>query len=114
MVLGCYYLTAENPRDNKGGDRYFANMRDAVTAYEQGILGLHAYVWVRYDGEVETQEEDNEPVEVHEQDDGTVTKLYKWRRVREDAHGGLISQYIRTTTGRIILNLTIHEALQSI
>jgi DNA-directed RNA polymerase subunit beta' len=114
MVLGCYYLTAENPGDNKGGDRYFANMRDAVTAYEQGIVGLHAYVWVRYDGEVETQEEDNEPLEVHEQDDGMVTKLYKWRRVREDADGGLISQYIRTTTGRIIINLTIHEALQSV
>ena len=114
MVLGCYYLTAENPRDNKGGDRYFANMRDAVTAYEQGILGLHAYVWVRYDGEVETQEEDNEPVETYKQDDGAVTKLYKWRRVREDVNGDLISQYIRTTTGRIILNLTIHEALQSI
>jgi DNA-directed RNA polymerase subunit beta' len=32
-------------------------------------------------------------------------------RVRADADGNLISQYIKTTTGRIIYNKTVHDAL---
>jgi DNA-directed RNA polymerase subunit beta' len=31
--------------------------------------------------------------------------------VREDADGNLISQYIKTTTGRIIYNKTVIDAL---
>ncbi len=39
--------------------------------------------------------------------DGTRTLLYKYRRLRQDAQGNLISQYIRTTPGRVIYNKTI-------
>ena len=111
MVLGCYYLTAENPTQQQGAGRYFANLDDAITAYEQQQVGLHAYVWVRFDGSVESSEPDTEPLEVQESTDGTVTKVYKFRRTREDGEGNLISQYIRTTPGRIIYNKTIQNAL---
>ncbi|MEM9504529.1 MAG: DNA-directed RNA polymerase subunit gamma, partial [Cyanobacteria bacterium P01_E01_bin.43] len=36
MVLGCYYLTADNPKRQKGRGKYFASMEDALVAYEQG------------------------------------------------------------------------------
>jgi DNA-directed RNA polymerase subunit beta' len=111
MVLGCYYLTAENPNAMKGKDRYFTNLDDAIIAYEQGLVDLHAFIWVRFDGLVETDETDRDVLEAQTADDGTVTKTYKFRRVREDADGNVISQYIRTTTGRIIYNKTIHDAL---
>ncbi|MEM9903939.1 MAG: DNA-directed RNA polymerase subunit gamma [Cyanobacteria bacterium P01_D01_bin.44] len=113
MVLGCYYLTAENPYEQKGAGQYFANMEDAVIAYEHGIVDLHAHVWLRFDGPVESDEADHEPVEVNKNDDGTVTKLYKFRRVREDAEGVLLSQYVDTTPGRIIYNQAVHKALAS-
>lgn len=112
MVLGCYYLTAESPQKQKGGGRYFANLNDAILAYEQKQIDLHAYIWVRFDGMVETDAPDNEPQEVEQYSDGTVRKLYKFRQVREDAAGNRISQYIRTTAGRIIFNKTIEEALK--
>lgn len=111
MVLGCYYLTAENPAATLGAGRYFADMEDAIVAYEQKQLDLHSYIWVRLEGEVESDESDVEPQEVTTAADGTVTKLYKYRRVREDAEGNLISQYIKTTVGRIIYNKTIYDAL---
>jgi DNA-directed RNA polymerase subunit beta' len=111
MVLGCYYLTAENPTHQKGAGGYFANLDDAITAYEQQQVDLHAYVWVRFDGAMESNEPDTEPLEVQESTDGTVTKVYKFRRTREDNEGNLISQYIRTTPGRIIYNKTIQDAL---
>jgi len=111
MVLGCYYLTAENPAATKGGDRYFSSLEDAVWAFEQNQVHLHAYVWVRFEGVMETEEPDTEPISTETLEDGTVLKLYKYRRVRELADGQRISQYIRTTPGRIIYNKTIQEAL---
>lgn len=111
MVLGCYYLTAENPDAIKGAGRFFANLDDAIIAYEQQEVDLHAYVWVRFDGLVETEEPDNDVLEEHRGEDGSVTKVYKFRRVREDADGQVISQYVRTTPGRVIYNKTIQDAL---
>ncbi|MBD2092832.1 DNA-directed RNA polymerase subunit gamma [Microcoleus sp. FACHB-1515] len=113
MVLGCYYLTAENPNATLGAGRYFANLDDAIIAYEQGLVDLHAYVWVRFDGKVESDGSDQEPIEEQRSDDGIVTKTYASRRVREDAEGNIISQYVRTTPGRIIYNKTIMNALVS-
>jgi DNA-directed RNA polymerase subunit beta' len=113
MVLGCYYLTASNPEEQKGAGRYFASMEDAIMAFEQGLVGLHAEVWLRFDGEVETDSPDTEVLEENRGEDGSVTRLYRQRRVREDASGQLVSQYIKTTPGRIIYNRTIQEALAS-
>lgn len=113
MVLGCYYLTAENPDAQKGAGRYFASLEDAITAYEQQQVDLHTYVWVRFDGLVETDEPDDEVLEEQTSPDGVVTKTYKFRRVREDAEGNIISQYVKTTPGRIIYNKTVQDALAS-
>ncbi|HEY9796277.1 MAG TPA: DNA-directed RNA polymerase subunit gamma [Leptolyngbyaceae cyanobacterium] len=113
MVLGCYYLTAENPAALKGVDHYFANLDDAIKAYEQKQVDLHAKVWVRFDGTVEGEAPDNDVVSTERLKDGTVTKLYRERRVRETAEGEVISQYIRTTPGRIIYNKAIQDALTS-
>jgi DNA-directed RNA polymerase subunit beta' len=110
MVLGCYYLTADNPTVEPQDKRYYASLEDALRAYEQGYLPLHAYIWVRFNGEVKDPVE-AEPVQEENDENGTVTKLYPNRRVRETAEGELISQYIRTTPGRIIYNKTIQDAL---
>ncbi|PSB64766.1 DNA-directed RNA polymerase subunit gamma [filamentous cyanobacterium CCP1] len=111
MVLGCYYLTAENPAASKGVGRYFSSLNDAIVAYDQGQVDIHAYIWVRFDGEIEADESDVEPLQVDTSEDGITTKVYKFRRLREDAEGNVISQYIRTTPGRIIYNKTIYDAL---
>ena len=114
MVLGCYYLTAENPGTAlKGADRYYSSLDDAIKAYEQKQVDLHAHVWVRFDGIVDTQVPDNEVISSETMSDGTVTKHYRERRVRETADGELLSQYIRTTPGRIVYNKAIQDALTS-
>ncbi|BAZ89827.1 RNA polymerase gamma subunit [Raphidiopsis curvata NIES-932] len=113
MVLGAYYLTAENPNATKGAGKYFASLDDVIMAYQQDQVELHAYIYVRFDGDVQTGQPDNEPLEVTENEDGSRTVLYKFRRVREDAQGNLISQYIYTTPGRVIYNKAIQDALAS-
>ncbi|MEQ9671389.1 DNA-directed RNA polymerase subunit gamma [Coleofasciculus sp. G2-EDA-02] len=112
MVLGCYYLTAENPHATKGADRYFASLDDAIRAFEQKQVELHAYVWVRFDGTMQSgKSDDDQVISTETSSDGIVTKIYKDRRVRETADGELICQYIRTTPGRIIYNKAIQDAL---
>ncbi|MGB5960332.1 MAG: DNA-directed RNA polymerase subunit gamma [Coleofasciculaceae cyanobacterium] len=112
MVLGCYYLTADNPAATKP-DRHFASMEDAIKAYEQRQVGLHDKVWIRFDGKVETETPDNEVVSTDKSSDGIITKHYRERRVRETAAGEVLAQYIRTTPGRIVYNNAIQEALTS-
>lgn len=113
MVLGCYYLTAENPNAHKGEGHYFANLDDVVKAYEQSLVEVHAFVWVRYsvDGVMDTEKSDTEVVKEERLEDGTVIQEYKFRRVRLSPEGEVLAQYIRTTPGRIIYNKTIQEAL---
>jgi len=111
MVLGCYYLTAENPVCPKETKRYFANLDDAMKAYEQKQVDLHAYVWVRFDGTVDSATPDNDVISTERLGDGTVMKVYRERRVRETADGELLSQYVLTTPGRIVYNKAIQDAL---
>lgn len=113
MVLGAYYLTAENPDATKGAGGYFSSLDDVIMAFEQKQIDLHAYIFVRFDGEVDSGEVDDEPLEVTSNEDGTRTLMYKFRRRREDAQGNLLSQYVRTTPGRVIYNKAIQEALVS-
>lgn len=113
MVLGAYYLTAENPGATLGAGKYFASLDDVIMAFESAQVDIHAYVYVRFDGEVESPEADTVPISENKNSDGTVTKMYKFRRVREDADGNVLSQYVRTTPGRVIYNKAIQEALAS-
>jgi len=115
MVLGCYYLTTENPYKQKGEGRYFANFNDVVMAYEQKEIDIHSSVWVRFEGIIEGQgeEKENEEPKVTVLEDGTKVKEFPFRRIREDAEGGLISQYVKTTPGRVIFNQAIYASLAS-
>ena len=46
MVLGIYYLTQERPGEY-GEGKFFKNINEAILAYENGVIGLHAKVKVR-------------------------------------------------------------------
>lgn len=111
MVLGCYYLTAENPAATKGADTYYGNLDDALRAYEQGLVDLHAKIWVRFDGEVDSGKDGNQLVKEETLKDGSVWKYYPGHKVRATAEGEVIAQYVYTTPGRIIYNKTIMDAL---
>ncbi|MFB2896109.1 DNA-directed RNA polymerase subunit gamma [Aerosakkonemataceae cyanobacterium BLCC-F50] len=119
MVLGCYYLTAENPAFAKDKDRYFPSLDDVIVAYEQKEINLHSYIMVRFHGKTVHSEPEKLASEERSDDGQFVTKTYVGeksgallRRVREDAEGNLINQYIRTTPGRIIFNKTIENAIR--
>ena len=108
MILGCYYLTANNIKGLSGSNHYFANFEDAILAYEQNKINLHALIWVRYDGEVEIPSENLKVIKLN---DGTSINQSSNLQRRLDKDGNLITQYLQTTTGRIIFNSTIQKTL---
>ena len=114
MVLGCYYLTAEDPSAVKGKGRRFGNLEDAIKAYEQGQVDLHSHVWLRYEGEVVTEEPDVEVIESEDLNDGSKIEYYRQRFVRLSPEGEQLSQYVDTTVGRIIYNKKVQDALSAV
>ena len=51
IVLGCYYLTKLREGD-KGEGMIFSSPEEVIIAYDNRVVGLHARIKVRVDGEM--------------------------------------------------------------
>lgn len=108
MVLGCYYLTAENPTQQNRQAYYFSNLEDALLAYDSNKIPLHSYIWVRFDGIVDSE---NSLIRIEEQNDGTELHIFDDRIIKKNTKGEVIVQYLLTTPGRILLNKVLLDSL---
>ena len=115
MVLGSYYLTALQPEYKKPdfGDnsKTYASLEDVIFAFDDKRLSLHEWVWVRFNGEVEDEEELKTPIKSKELDDGSKIETWNFRRDRFDSQNKLISRFILTTVGRVVMNHTIIDSV---
>jgi DNA-directed RNA polymerase subunit beta' len=105
MVLGCYYLTANNPTEQTSEDQYFYNFDDVIIAYKQSILNLHTFVWVRVDANDEYVLEllsKTKPIERKINDH--IVCLTPDLLIKKYMDGTTIQTYVKTTPGRILLN----------
>ena len=94
MILGCFYLTANNPSQQLQLDQYFANFEDVLEAYQHKQINLHTFVWVRCIGlESHLKPSDKDSFNVQPE-----------MKIKHDSEGNILVQYIKTTPGRILLN----------
>ena len=108
MVLGCYYLTANNPTEQTVTDQYFYSFDDVIVAYKQSVLHLHTFVWVR----LNNQDEEQLNVLLNSNDSNVIEKKINNRvlyltpelQIKKDLEGNILQTYIKTTPGRILLN----------
>jgi DNA-directed RNA polymerase subunit beta' len=134
MVLGCYYLTIEDLSFNylPLSKAYFKKFEDALWAYEQGILHIHTYVWVQWNGTIESYKDQEEPLELRIEKNGISTQIFRRSQkcqqifnienIQTRSGGTYVNQfipylafsftYIRTTIGRILFNSVINKTLQ--
>jgi DNA-directed RNA polymerase subunit beta' len=108
MVLGCYYLTLNNIQGLLGSSHYFANLDDIILAYNQNKVEIHSTIWLRID--------EKNPILLNllktiELKDKTKLEFYENRIIRKTKDGEIIVQYLKTTTGRAILNFIIQNTL---
>nr|YP_010231236.1 RNA polymerase beta' subunit [Nephroselmis pyriformis]QSV37305.1 RNA polymerase beta' subunit [Nephroselmis pyriformis] len=104
MVLGCYYLTTQPIDPQKGTGQYFTDLEDAIRAYHNGQIDLHAPIWVRWNGSVQSGIVEDEPLEIRLQSQGNSLHIYSTLQVHRNHVGHSLSQYVRTTPGRILFN----------
>jgi DNA-directed RNA polymerase subunit beta' len=102
MVLGCYYLTANNPTQQTIKDQYFYSFDDVMKAYQQSLIGLHTFVWVRYTDVIET-ELDKSRFST-KQVENQILYLSEELQIKTDLQGNTITKYLKTSPGRILLN----------
>jgi DNA-directed RNA polymerase subunit beta' len=115
MVLGWYYLTTENPWLAPTEGLYFSELSDVEHAYHQGQLHLHSRVWVRWAGDIEGsfgEDEDETPLEIRVEADGSSWHIYSDIQLRYDEEGELLAQFVRTTPGRVVFNQLIHRFIR--
>ena len=108
MVLGCYYLTINNIKNLRGSSHYFANLNDVILAYNQNQIEIHSIIWVR------SQEENLSlpmPIKILELSPDTIIEYYNDRQIRKTKNGEILVQYLKTTTGRALLNYIIQTTL---
>nr|BCB15067.2 DNA-directed RNA polymerase subunit beta' [Grateloupia asiatica] len=110
MVLGCYYLTANNPAAIIGEGQYFTGLQDVLMAYEQKQIALHALIWVRFDGRVDNSHKQELIKEIIHADNSK-TSIYSNTIIKYDQNGQDVAQYIRTTPGRILFHKVVKESL---
>jgi len=108
MVLGCYYLTAENPTQQNKQAYYFSSLEDALLAYDSNKIPLHSYVWVRIDGIIDNE---SEAIKVEETENGEKLHIFDDRIIKKNKDGETIVQYLLTTPGRILLNKVLLDSL---
>ena len=108
MILGCYYLTINNISHLLGSSHYFADFYDVLLAYNQQNIEIHSLIWVRVKDipNVNT----NLIKVVYLKDDSRI-EYFKDFQIRKEKNGTKIVQYLKTTTGRVVLNYTIQKTL---
>ena len=108
MVLGCYYLTVNNIPGLLGSSHYFADLQDVILAYNQNKIELHSSIWLRLNKKQKTTDQLLKTVTLN---DNTIIECYANEQVRKSQDGEILAQYIKTTTGRAILNYIIQKTL---
>ncbi len=105
MVLGCYYLTSNNPTQQIPTAHYFYSFEDVLSAFSQSVVNLHSFVWVRHNKSLcdENNLKENPDFTEHRLPNQMVY-ISDEIQIKQDFEGKTISRYIKTTPGRILLN----------
>ena len=111
MILGCYYLTTNNLKPQLGKGSYFIDLHDVIQAFNQKKIYLHAPIWVQWSNFLENNMEFEQPLEIHIHSNGRSNSISSSFQKLLDKNQNKISQFIRTTPGRVLFNQKIMESL---
>jgi DNA-directed RNA polymerase subunit beta' len=114
MVLGCYYLTTRPITHLKGSNHYFSKFSDVMKAFEHEKLSIHSPVWVKYSGKVGGSNVNEKILKAKKTfQNNNILEIYNDIQLKKDKNGNVLTQYIKTTPGRILLNEVIAVAIKS-
>ena len=96
----------DNPSEQSNHEHYFANFEDVILAYQQTLVNLHTFIWVKFNGELEEEIDTNNCIQskLNNQIIYTSDNI----QLKKDINNNSVIKYIRTTPGRILLNEVFH------
>jgi DNA-directed RNA polymerase subunit beta' len=105
IVLGCHYLTVNN-NNFIHTNYYFLDFEDVLRAYEQNLIKLHSLLWVKYEGAIQFNKK-SIFIKNSQLENNIKIEIYTNYQVRRNELGEILSTYILTTPGRILINRLI-------
>ncbi|NTV92204.1 MAG: DNA-directed RNA polymerase subunit beta', partial [Chlorobiaceae bacterium] len=102
MVLGMYYLTKSRPGD-PGEGRIFYSHEDVLIAYNEDRIGLHAQIFVHFNGTVDQK---FDPLRVLDTIVDPKSEKYTWLKSQLEKKTILL-----TTVGRVIFNQHVPDSI---
>lgn len=93
-----------------GSNHYFSDLEDVILAYTQNLIEIHTDIWIRLFSN-DLIQDDSQPIQIKTLKDNSFIEFYKNQQIRKANDGSIISYYIRTTTGRALLNYVIQKSL---
>ena len=135
MIIGWYYLTAHDPKNfytvllksirkpinlsvvkklfrveritNFYEFKRFKSKLDVILAYNRNQIDIHTPIWFYWKGFFEIEKENQQLLEIQLSNNGDLLLLSSHFFFRHNWYGSKVSQFIFTTTGRIIFNDSI-------
>lgn len=104
IVLGWYYLTTRTLPNTKGANSYFTTFGQISEALEHEKISLHSSIWLKYSGKLtglKKKPDDKRRVELFSS--GSL-EIFDDLQLKKDKEGQIVSAYIRTTPGRVLIN----------
>lgn len=90
---------------------FFNNFSSVITAYECKEIFIHTPIWMKVNGFVDFGNDSSKPVEIRLQLNGTWEKIQPKYAILYDQSNNVLYKYIRTTVGRILMNLMIQDCI---
>lgn len=108
MVLGSHFLTTENLSFYylMTKIKIFQNIKNALRSYEHGQIYLHSFIWLKLEKNKRLLKETKNIIEIS----STNKKVLNFKKQKFPEKKNRI-KYIRTTSGRILLNQIIKSFL---
>jgi DNA-directed RNA polymerase subunit beta' len=112
IVLGWYYLTTRTLPNTKGANRYFSSFGEISEALEHETISLHSSIWLKYSGKLIGLKKKIEEMRRKENfSNGSTLEIFDDLQIKRDKNNRILSCYIRTTPGRILINELLAAAI---
>jgi DNA-directed RNA polymerase beta' subunit len=90
----------------------FYDWDSVLTAYETNQIELQSIIWLKWNGKVDFSNESFLPVEIKINSFGHSEKICSKCYLNIDSKGNVLSKYIRTTPGKVLINTIIKNCIR--
>ena len=106
-------LIEQNKKSKLLRKKCFSNFEQILNVYQLGYISLQSAVWLKWSGKTQFSSESFNMMEIRLNKYAAryyiQTKSYK----HLDKNGNLLTQYVRTTPGRILMNSIVQKCMFS-